>query len=501
MSSLTKKDYEAVIGLEVHAQLLTESKMFCACRADYQGATPNSEVCPVCLGMPGVLPVINERAVECVIRTGLALNSNIVEHTKFDRKNYPYPDLMKGYQISQYDKPIASGGWLSIAVDGDDRMVEINRVHLEEDVAKLFHLNDADGEAYSLLDVNRAGVALMEIVSEPSMRSPEEARQYLVKLRTILRYLKVSTANMEEGSFRCDANVSIREMGSDGLGTKVEVKNMNSFRAVFRAVQYEIERQSKVLDEGGRIIQETRGWLEEGNTTVSQRSKEFAHDYRYFPEPDLLPLVVSRKWVAAVEATMPELPDARAKRYVDRLGISQYKAEQLTLNTSSTSDYFEAVILGTNQLSNDQLENRAGTVCNLVLGDVMRLFNGIGSELDPHRLNPSHVLEVANMLESRQLSTNMASEVLNILFESPGKTPSAVVKERGLEQISDVSMIDSTVDEVIKSNSQAVEDYLRGKESAVKFLVGQVMKSTKGQANPVLATEAIQEKLKALGKR
>ena len=501
MNSFTKKEYEAVIGLEVHAQLLTESKMFCPCRSDYQGATPNSEVCPVCLGMPGVLPVINKRAVECVIRTGLALNSDIVEHTKFDRKNYPYPDLLKGYQISQYDQPIASGGWLSIEVDGNDRMVDINRVHLEEDVAKLFHRNDADGEAYSLLDVNRAGVPLMEIVSEPSMRSPEEARQYLVKLRTILRYLKVSTANMEEGSFRCDANVSIREMGMDELGSKVEVKNMNSFRAVFRALQYEIERQSKVLDEGGRIVQETRGWLEEESTTVSQRSKEFAHDYRYFPEPDLLPLVVSRKWVAEVESTMPELPDARAKRYVEQLGISQYKAEQLTLNTSSTSDYFEVAIIGINELSNDGRQTRAGIVCNLVLGDVMRLFNGIGSELDPQRLNPSHVLEVATMLESRQLSTNMASEVLNALFESPDKNPSTIVEECGLEQISDVSMIYSKVDEAIESNPQAVEDYFRGKESAVKFLVGQVMKSTRGQANPVLATEAIQEKLKTLGKR
>ena len=324
----------------------------------------------------------------------------------------------------------------------------------------------------------------MEIVSEPSMRSPEEARQYLVKLRTILRYLKVSTANMEEGSFRCDANISIREMGDDELGAKVEVKNMNSFRAVFRALQYEIERQSKVLDEGGRIVQETRGWLEEESTTVSQRSKEFAHDYRYFPEPDLLPLVVSRKWVAEVESTMPELPDSRAKRYVDQLGISQYKAEQLTLNTSATSDYFDAAIIGSNALTNDERQASAGIVCNLVLGDVMRLFNGIGSELDTRRLNPSHVLEVATMLESRQLSTNMASEVLDALFESPDKTPNMVVE----------------VNEAIESNPQAVEDYFRGKESAVKFLVGQVMKSTKGQANPVLATEAIQEKLKTLGK-
>ena len=302
-------EYEPVIGLEVHAQLQTRSKMYCTCPADYQDAPPNSHVCPVCLGLPGTLPVINREAIQSIIMTGLALHCDIAEHTKFDRKNYPYPDLMKGYQISQYDLPICLDGYLDVQVDGTSRRVGIERVHMEEDVAKLFHRTDAaTGEAYSLVDVNRSGVPLMEMVSRPDMRSAEEARQYLMSYRSILQYLGVSTGSMEEGSFRCDANVSVRPNGTSAFGTKVEVKNMNSFRAVFRAIEFEIERQSKVLDAGDRIVMETRGWVEERGVTTSLRSKEEANDYRYFPEPDLPPLNVKRSWVAQIAEMLPEMP-------------------------------------------------------------------------------------------------------------------------------------------------------------------------------------------------
>ena len=322
-------NYETVIGLEVHAQLQTKSKMFCRCSSDYAGASPNTHVCPVCLGMPGVLPTINRQAVEYTIMTALALNCTISEHTKFDRKNYPYPDLMKGYQISQYDAPFGLRGSLAIDVDGREKEVGITRVHLEEDVAKLLH-RTSNGEAYSLVDVNRSGVPLMEVVGEPDLRSPEEARQYLMKLRSILRYLDVSTANMEEGSFRCDANISIRPEGSKELLAKVEVKNMNSFRAVYRAMEYEVKRQIKAAETGTKITQETRGWVEEKGITVSQRSKEYAHDYRYFPEPDLPPLTLSRVQVEEIKTKLPELPEARRNRFVAEYGLTLYDANLLT---------------------------------------------------------------------------------------------------------------------------------------------------------------------------
>ncbi|MEE9198193.1 MAG: Asp-tRNA(Asn)/Glu-tRNA(Gln) amidotransferase subunit GatB, partial [Dehalococcoidia bacterium] len=332
--------YEAVIGLEVHSQLVTRSKMFCSCSVDYQNSPPNTYVCPVCLGMPGVLPTINRKAIEYIIMTALALNCTIAENTKFDRKNYPYPDLMKGYQISQYDQPLSRDGWLTIDVDGATRKVGITRVHLEEDTAKLIHRDEPGGESYSQVDVNRSGVPLMEIVGEPDLKSPEEARLYLMKLRTILQYLGVSTGNMEEGSFRCDANVSLRPEGSDVLKDKVEVKNMNSFRAVYRALKYEVERQEQLLREGERIVQETRGWVEEKGITVSQRSKEYAHDYRYFPEPDLPPMVIDSEWVEEIRARLPELPDARRQRLISDYGLSPKDADIL-VNTKAMADFFE----------------------------------------------------------------------------------------------------------------------------------------------------------------
>ena len=322
-------EYETVIGLEVHVQLQTQSKMFCSCKADYQAAAPNTRVCPVCLGLPGTLPVINKKAVEFTIMTGLALGCNIPGLTKFDRKNYPYPDLMKGYQISQYDMPLAMNGKLDISADGQDRTIRVERVHLEEDVSKLQHMGGVNDEAHSLVDVNRSGVPLMEVVSHPDMRTPEEARSYLTKLHSIIQYLGVSTANAQDGSFRCDANISLRPVGQEEYGTKAEIKNMNSLRAVFMALNHEQERQKKVLDSGERVIQETRGWSEERNVTYSQRSKEEAHDYRYFPEPDLPPIEVSNEWISEVRASLPELPETRKQRYLRELGLSATEAGQL----------------------------------------------------------------------------------------------------------------------------------------------------------------------------
>jgi aspartyl-tRNA(Asn)/glutamyl-tRNA(Gln) amidotransferase subunit B len=318
-------EYETIIGLEVHAQLLTKSKMYCRCSADYAAAPPNTHVCPVCMGMPGVLPTLNQQAIEYVMMTALALNCSISEHSKFDRKNYPYPDLMKGYQISQFDMPIGLKGWLNIEVDGVKKKAGITRVHLEEDVAKMIHHNTGLGESRSLVDINRAGTPLMEIVGEPDLRTAEEARQYLIKLRSILQYLGVSTGNMEEGSFRCDANISIRPVGSSEFGPKVEVKNMNSFRAVFRALEYESKRQRQLAEAEQKPVQETRGWIEEdGGKTVSQRSKEYAHDYRYFPEPDLPPLFIQQQWVDKVKTLLPELPEARRDRFRCHYGLPLY---------------------------------------------------------------------------------------------------------------------------------------------------------------------------------
>jgi len=367
-------EYETIIGLEVHVQLLTKSKMFCRCSADYASAPPNTHVCPVCLGMPGVLPTINKRAIEYAIMTALALNCSIPEHTRFDRKNYPYPDLMKGYQISQYDNPLSRNGWLTIEVDGKSKRIGITRVHQEEDVAKLFHRSDLAGETYSLVDVNRSGVPLMEVVSEPDIRSPEEAREYLMKLRSILQYLGVSTGNMEEGSFRCDANVSIRPAGTTKFMPKVEVKNMNSFKAVYLALGYEVERQKKLAEEGGRLVQETRGWVEEKGATVSQRSKEYAHDYRYFPEPDLPPMEFSRALVDEIRSRLPELPDARRDRFMlqyEQYGLSRYDANNLT-SSKERADRFEEEMLKTRT-------NLSGRLLQLVEGKE-------GTELKEHTL-------------------------------------------------------------------------------------------------------------------
>ncbi len=495
MATATATQYETVIGLEVHAQLLTRSKMFCSCQANYQSSPPNTVVCPVCMGMPGALPVINRRAVEYVIMTGLALNCTIAHQTKFDRKNYPYPDLMKGYQISQFDQPIAHDGWMTIRVNGDERRIGITRVHLEEDVAKLFHRTDTTGEGYSLLDVNRAGVPLMETVGEPDLRSPEEARQYLMKLQTILRYLGGSTANMEEGSFRCDANVSLRPAGHQELGTKVEVKNMNSFRAVYRALEYEVERQAALLRSGERIVQETRGWEEERGVTVSQRSKEYAHDYRYFPEPDLPPLTISSQWVEEMRAQLPELPEPRHDRLMREYGLTEYDASLLTAS-KATADFFEATVAA-GQPGEKELSNRAKVTGNWVLGELARLLNASSQELKESRVRPEHLSELLNLLDSKVLSTTLAKQVFEETFAT-GKPPKSVVEEKGVAQITDTSAIEGAVQEALDANQAAVADYLNGKETAIRYLTGQVMKATRGQANPEMVNQLLKKHLEAM---
>ncbi len=485
-------NYETIIGLEVHAQLLTRTKMYCRCSADYASTPPNTHVCPVCLGMPGVLPTINQQAIEFTIMTGLVLNCTIPEYSKFDRKNYPYPDLMKGYQISQYDAPLCIKGWLNIETDGEEKKIGITRVHLEEDVAKLLHQSSPDGETYSLVDVNRSGVPLMEIVSEPDMRSPEEARQYLIKLRSILQFLGVSTGNMEEGSFRCDANISIRPENTKEFMAKVEVKNMNSFRAVYRALEYEAERQRKVAAEGKRLVQETRGWVEEKDKTVSQRSKEYAHDYRYFPEPDLPPLSLQRSRINEIKAKLPELPEDRRDRFVAEYGLPLYDANLLT-GSKAIADYFEDCL---KTAEYKKLPDKgAKEVSNWLLGETSRIINATNTDIDEFRkrVSPERLLKL--IVYSRgTINMATAKAVLEEMFKT-GADADNIIREKGLGQISDDRAIEAAVVAVIKDNRQAVADYKEGKEQALKFLVGQVMRASKGRANPQIVNETLKRKL------
>ena len=481
-------NFETVIGLEVHAQLLTKSKMFCRCSADYASAPPNTHVCPVCLGMPGVLPAINQQAVEYTLITALALNCTIPGYTKFDRKNYPYPDLMKGYQISQYDAPLGQRGWLTLEVDGKEKKVGITRVHLEEDVAKLLHRTSPDGEPYSLVDVNRSGIPLMEVVSEPDLTSAEEARQYLIKLRSILQYLGVSTGNMEEGSFRCDANISIRPEGSSKLLVKVEVKNMNSFKAVYRALEYEAQRQRKAASEGKRLIQETRGWVEEEGKTVSLRSKEYAHDYRYFPEPDLPPLMLDKARVETIRSGLPELPDARRERFVAEYGLPIYDATLLT-NSKELADYFERFHMADRTLSTKNISN-------WLLGPASAIMNANNSDITKFnkRVSPERFVRLASLESQGVINTATAKSVLEEMYNTEQEAD-AIINKQGLSQIGDKAEIEAEVVGVIKSNSKAVADYRVGKTQSIKFLVGQVMKATRGRANPNLVNEILKQKL------
>ena len=491
----TTVEYEPVIGLEVHVQLLTRSKMFCSCRADYQSAAPNSRVCPVCLGLPGSLPVINRKAVEHTIMTGLALNCRIPSYSKFDRKNYPYPDLMKGYQISQYDLPLAVDGHLDLDIDGAATRVGINRVHLEEDVAKLQHIPSPNGDSYSLVDVNRSGVPLMEVVSAPDISSPEEAQAYLTTLHSILQYLGVSTGNMQDGSFRCDANISIRPRGSAEFGNRTEVKNMNSFRSVFLALNYEFERQCQVVESGGQVVQETRGWLDDRNVTVSQRSKEYAHDYRYFPEPDLPPLVIDHAWVEDLREQLPELAAQRKSRFVKEYNLPEYDASLLTASKSA-ADYFEEA-LALKTTAGDAPDRLAKSVSNWMLGDLSRLLNAGNALIGENPVTPRMLVELIELVDSGALSITLAKTVLEESFNT-GESPATIVRDRGYTQINETSSLAPAVREAIESNPKAVDDFLQGKESAAKFLTGQVMRITRGQANPEMVNRLIAEELESI---
>ena len=480
MISALETAYEIVIGLEVHAQLTTRSKMFCRCSTSYSGNEPNTHVCPVCMGMPGVLPVINAAAVEATIKTGLALNCEIPPRAKFDRKNYPYPDLMKGYQISEYDMPLCINGHLDVEVDGVTRRIRINRVHLEEDTARLLHRTDETGEGFSLLDINRAGMPLMEIVTEPDARSPAEAVAYLTKLRQILRYIGVSDADMEEGNFRCEPNLSLRPRGSEPFGSKVELKNLNSFRAALRGMEFEVVRQTKLLNEGKKVESETRGWREETQETASQRSKEQAHDYRYFPEPDLTPIAVARDWVEDIRRGLPELPDARRARFVSQYGLADYEANLLT-ESRARADYYETTL---RLLEGLEDQATAKTVANWLLGDLSRLLNDSGLELDSAdmKLMAEAFAKLLRMLQAGSITNAAAKEVLRAAFET-GADPEAVVAERGLGAMDDQDAILEIVRTVIADNAKIVAEYRGGKTGAINALLGLVMKQTRGRAN------------------
>jgi aspartyl-tRNA(Asn)/glutamyl-tRNA(Gln) amidotransferase subunit B len=484
--------YEVTIGLEVHAQLLTASKMFCRCPTDYANAAPNTHNCPICMGFPGTLPVINEQAIDYTIMTALALNCEIAEYSKFDRKNYFYPDLPKGYQISQYDVPLSTNGHLTIHVNGEDRRIGITRIHLEEDTGR--HLErEGRGEAYSLIDLNRAGVPLMEIVGEPDIRTPEEARLYMEKLRSILLYLGVNSGRMEEGALRCDANISVRPKGQKEFGAKVEIKNMNSFRAVERALAYEAERQEAELRAGHTIHQQTRGWREDKGITVAQRTKEEANDYRYFPEPDLPRLVISREWVARIGAEMPELPDAKRERFIETYGLSDYDADQLTAERA-LAEYFEAAV---KSRPAEHRLTRAKSVANWVAGDLRRLLNAAGKEIGASPVQPEGIAELVELVERNTINGKQAKEVLEKAFAS-GEMPGAIVTREGIAQISDTGELETAVEAAIAENPKAVEDYKSGKTSAVQFLVGQVMRRTKGRAKPDVVSPLLLEKLEKL---
>ncbi len=491
-TSVAGTEYEAVIGLEVHAQLLTRSKMFCGCSAEYFAAPPNTHVCPVCLGLPGVLPTINRAAVEAATMTGLALGCAIAPVNKFDRKNYFYPDLPKGYQISQYDLPLALGGEITFTLAGVEHRAGITRVHMEEDTGKNMHASDpATGEGYSLVDLNRAGVPLMEIVGEPDLRSPQEAGAYLTAMRQILRYIGVSTGNMEEGAFRCDANVSLRPVGSAAFGAKVEIKNMNSFRAVERALAYEVERQRAILDAGGTIAQETRGWNEDQGRTLAQRTKEEANDYRYFPEPDLPPLTMDPAWVGAIGARMAELPATRRARFASQYGLREDDARTLT-ESRAVADYFEAA------LGDSATTERARLTANWILAT---LFARVSAEtIGTSPLTPGRLRGLLDLLEGGKINRTVAQQVFDELFDSPDEDAAAIVARKGLGLVGDDGAIRGAVGQAIAANAQAVADFLGGKTAARGRLVGATMKALGGRADAALVNRILDEEL-AKGRR
>jgi aspartyl-tRNA(Asn)/glutamyl-tRNA(Gln) amidotransferase subunit B len=476
-------EYEVVIGLEVHTELKTASKIFCGCSTAF-GAEQNTNVCPVCLGLPGVLPVLNAKVVEFAVRTGLALNCRILPFSKFDRKNYYYPDLPKNFQTSQYDLPIAVDGYLDIEVNGETRRIGITRVHMEEDAGKLVHAGTIARADYTLVDYNRTGVPLLEIVSEPDIRSADEAKAYLEKLKAILQYIDVSDCKMEEGSLRCDANISLRPKGETKFGTKTEIKNLNSFKAVQKGLEYEALRQADVLDEGGRVVQETRSWDDARGQTVSLRSKEQAHDYRYFPEPDLVPIIVDPAWVEDIRRSLPELPDARQARLMKDYGLSAYDAGVLTASRA-TADYFDATVAAGAD---------AKTAANWIMGELSRHLNAAGREIDDCPVAPGQLAALIELQAKGTVSGKIAKTVFEEMWAS-GKDAAVIVKEQGLVQISDEGAVVAVVEKVIAANPQSVADFKAGKERALGFLVGQIMKETKGRANPELVNKLLRERM------
>lgn len=472
--------YETVIGLEVHVELNTKSKIFCGCSTEF-GAPPNTHTCPVCLGHPGVLPVLNREAVNFAIKAAMALNCEIAEYSKFDRKNYFYPDSPKAYQISQYDQPIGQAGWIEIEVDGEKKRIGITRLHLEEDAGKLNHLEEGEG---SLVDFNRVGVPLIEIVSEPDLRSPAEARAYLEKLKQIILYTGVSDVKMEEGSLRCDANISLRPVGQKEFGTKTEMKNLNSFRNVERALEYEQKRQAELLDRGERITQQTLRWLESENRTKLMRSKEEAHDYRYFPEPDLVRLEISEEWKEEIRRSLPELPDARKARYMNEFQLSDYDASILTA-TKVIADYYEQVVAA-------KVDPKLAS--NWVITELLGYLNTEGKEITEILMTPAHLAGMIQLIQKGTISTKIAKKVFKEML-STGKEPHVIVEENGWVQISDEGQLREEVAKVLAANQDSVEDLKNGKDRALGFLVGQVMKATKGKANPQLVNKLIKEEI------
>ncbi|ANY67668.1 aspartyl/glutamyl-tRNA amidotransferase subunit B [Paenibacillus sp. BIHB 4019] len=478
MSEATQ--YETVVGLEVHVELHTNSKIFCGCSTAF-GAPPNTHTCPVCLGHPGVLPVLNKQAVEYAMKAAMALNCTIADVSKFDRKNYFYPDSPKAYQISQFDQPIGEHGWIDIEVNGVTKRIGITRLHLEEDAGKLTHV---DGGYASLVDFNRVGTPLVEIVSEPDIRTPEEAKAYLEKLKAIMLYCEVSDVKMEEGSLRCDANISLRPYGQEKLGTRAELKNMNSFRGVQRGLEYEQWRQAEVLNGGDKVVQETRRWDEAQGKTISMRGKEESHDYRYFPDPDLVRLYIDEEWKERVKASIPELPDARKARYTSDYGLPSYDADVITAS-KKMADFFEASLSYTKD---------AKAVSNWIMGDLLGYLNSNSLELSDVKITGQGLGEMIGLLEKGTISSKIAKTVFKEMLES-GKLPQQIVEEQGLVQISDEGAIIAIVDKVIESNPQSVEDFRAGKEKAIGFLVGQIMKETKGKANPAMVNKMLLERL------
>ena len=476
-------NFEAVIGLETHVQLNTNSKMFSRSSAKYQNEEPNTIVDPTSMGLPGALPVVNKKAVESAIKIGLALDCKIAENTKFDRKQYFYPDLMKGYQISQFDEPICYEGFIKIS---KDKKIRINRVHMEEDVAKLTHINSRDSN-YSLLDINRSGTPLMEIVTEPDLNSSEEVVEYIENLQKIIRYIGVGSANMEEGSFRCDANISIRERGTKKLGTKVEIKNMNRISAVADAVNYEIKRQIKATESNEKIIQETRGWSEEKSITISQRTKEESNDYRYFPEPDIPPLEINSDWVSEIKNELPELPNARKSKYIENLELSEYDADLLTSDVNF-SDFFESVI---NELQKN-LDNRdyVKYTANLMNGEFNRLLNLKSNNFDDIKFNSSDLANLILIYFENKINNKILKTVFEEMWDT-GSKPEDIISSKNLGIISNTDELESTISNIIDNNPKAVEDFKAGKEQSKKFLLGQVMRETKGQADPKVSAELI----------